>query len=134
MCCVSDGCVGGEGGRGWGGLRETSSQIQTLIKVSFKQVQNILNTSPHHTTTVPASPPPRLARLTATSAWHRGLEAGLGLGWQPLSDSAPWRGRNKCQAGCNKYFGQWRTVRGCPYITSAAITRQGQLECLRTLT
>ena len=25
-------------------------------------------------------------------------------------------------------------VRGCPYITSAAITRQGQLECLRTLT
>ena len=25
-------------------------------------------------------------------------------------------------------------IRGCPYITSAAITRQGQLECLRTLT
>ena len=25
-------------------------------------------------------------------------------------------------------------LRGCPYITSAAITRQGQSECLRTLT
>ena len=25
-------------------------------------------------------------------------------------------------------------IRGCPYITSAAITRQGQLECLQTLT
>ena len=33
-------------------------------------------------------------------------------------------------------LGQLRTpsVRGCPYITSAAITRQGQLECLQTLT
>ena len=26
------------------------------------------------------------------------------------------------------------SIWGCPYITSAAITRQGQLECLRTLT
>ena len=25
-------------------------------------------------------------------------------------------------------------IRGCPYITSAAITRQGHSECLRTLT
>ena len=27
-----------------------------------------------------------------------------------------------------------RYIRGCPYITSAAITRQGHSECLQTLT
>ena len=32
------------------------------------------------------------------------------------------------------YVGCVMVLRGCPYITSAAITRQGQLECLRTLT
>ena len=53
-----------------------------------------------------------------------------------------WRPRAHCMQ-CDekclftlymKHGWLWRRLRGCPYITSAAITRQGHSERLRTLT
>ena len=34
----------------------------------------------------------------------------------------------------NLFTSKYLALRGCPYITSAAITRQGHSECLQTLT
>ena len=43
-------------------------------------------------------------------------------------------GQKKPSVGTKTTKKSHKEQRGCPYITSAAISRQRQLECLRTLT